>query len=64
MFKHQINENVLNEIRDATNKSWVLGNDKFRAQIEALTNRQAIPKPKGGDRKSLKYREKLYINRV
>ncbi len=64
LFKHHINENELNEIRDATNKSWVLGNDKFRAQIEALTNRQAIPKPKGGERKSLNYREKLNINRV
>jgi REP-associated tyrosine transposase len=64
LFKHHINENALNEIREATNKSWVLGNDKFRAQIEILTNRQTTPKPKGGDRRSRNYREKLNIDRV
>lgn len=64
LFKHHIDESELNEIRDATNKSWVLGNDKFRAEIENLTNRQTTPKPKGGDRKSTNYREKLNINRV
>ena len=64
LFKYCIDKNQLNEIRNATNKSWVLGNDKFRAQIEALTNRQTTPKLKGGDRKSSNYREKLNINRV
>lgn len=63
LFKHHINENALSEIREATNKSWVLGNDSFRAQIETLTNRQSAPKSKGGDRRSLEYREKLNINR-
>ena len=53
----------LDEIRDATNKSWVLGSDQFKAQIEALTARQASPKARGGDRKSRKYREQIIIDR-
>lgn len=64
LFSHHASEKELNEIRDATNKAWVLGNDRFRAQIEQLTKRQASPKPKGGDRKSARYREMLGINRV
>ena len=64
LFKHHINEKQLDEIRQATNKAWVLGNDKFRSQIERLTKRQATPKPKGGDRKSTGYRQKMNINRV
>jgi len=54
----------LDEIRDATNKSWVLGSDHFKEQIEALTSRQTKPKSKGGDRKSKKYQEQIKINRV
>ena len=64
LFKYHINEKQLDEIRQATNKAWVLGNDKFRSQIERLTKRQATPKPKGGDRKSTGYRQKMNINRV
>jgi len=64
LFKHCVSEKELGDIRDATNKAWVLGNDKFREQIEKLTERQASPKSKGGDRKSIKYKENLNINRV
>jgi len=35
----------LNEIRQATNTEWLLGNARFRERIEALTGRQAQPKP-------------------
>ena len=57
LLKHHIDEKELDEIRKVTNKAWMLGNDKFRTQIESLTKRQAAPKAKGGDRKSLNYRE-------
>jgi putative transposase len=62
LFKAHIPESTLDEIRMATNKAWVLGNDYFKNSIEQQLNRQAKPKDKGGDRKSKKYREQ--INRV
>lgn len=42
------------EIKQATDKAWVLGDEKFKTQVEQLTNRRASPIPKGGDRKSAK----------
>jgi len=63
LFDAHIDARDLNEIRDATNKSWVLGSDRFKEDIEALTARQAKPKKRGGDRKSKQYREGADINR-
>lgn len=39
LFDGCIENQTLGKIRDATNKSWVIGNDKFRKKIELLTNR-------------------------
>jgi len=64
LFKAHVPESTLDEIRMATNKAWVLGNDYFKDSIEQQINRQAKPKDKGGDRKSKKYREQSQINRV
>ena len=52
LFLSDIGEQKLNEIRSATNKAWVLGNEHFQMRIEGLTNRQSHPKPRGGDRRS------------
>lgn len=52
LFRSRIGDEALSEIREATNKAWVLGNDRFKARVEALTDRQAVPRAKGGDRKS------------
>ena len=38
LFDAYIDEKSLADIREATNKSWVLGSGKFREQVEALTN--------------------------
>ena len=64
LFRARISEKTLEEIRDSTNKAWVLGNDRFRNKIEKLTTRQATPKARGGDRKSEEYRKSQPINRV
>ncbi len=63
LFEHQIPERTLAEIREATNKAWVLGNERFQKQIERLTQHVLLPKPRGGDRKSAKYKRGL-IDRV
>jgi putative transposase len=47
LFRVQISKADLEVIREATHKAWVLGNDRFKEQIEALTGRRAAPLPKG-----------------
>jgi len=44
-------------IRQATQKGWALGNDRFKDEIEQLLDRRTRPLPKGGDRRSVFYRE-------
>lgn len=43
---------TLEQIRECTNKSWVLGGSKFKAQIESAANRRIESSGWGGDRKS------------
>ena len=64
LFNARIPPLTLDEIRQATNKAWVLGNDRFKAMIELKLARATGPKPRGGDRKSKAYRESVIINRV
>ena len=60
LFKSHIPEKNLAEIREATNKAWVLENDEFKQRIQSQLDRRVEPKSKGGDRKSETFR----INRV
>ncbi len=55
LFKDHIPELTLDEIRVATNKSWVLGNTRFKQQIERQLGHAIPPLPRGGDRKSEKF---------
>ncbi len=57
LFRGRLPERQLSEIREATNKGWVLGDDRFKAQIEVKTGRRAAPLGRGGDRKSAEYQE-------
>jgi putative transposase len=59
LFDYHIEDLALQEIRDATNKAWVLGENRFKQQIEQQAGRRASPLPKGGDRKSKVYRNQL-----
>ena len=56
LFDQEIPDYTLKEIRDAINKAWVLGDDRFKKQIEKQTGRRASPMARGGDRKSEKYK--------
>ena len=64
LFRHSLEDDVTDAIRDATNKAWVLGNDGFKARIKGVLDRQAAPRARGGDRKSRSYRDRRKINRV
>jgi len=47
LFRAGLEEAQIANIREATNKGWALGNDRFREQIEALSNRRASPRKPG-----------------
>lgn len=57
LFQGRMAERDVAAIRDATNKAWVLGDDRFKAQIEARTGRRPMPLGRGGDRKSVEFRK-------
>ena len=57
LFKAQIPQQSLEEIRASANKNWVLGSDYFKERIEKSLNRRATPLARGGDRKSASYRK-------
>ncbi len=50
LFKSHLGEAVLEEIREATNKAWVLGGERFKDKIETLAQRRTRPLPKGRPR--------------
>lgn len=64
LFEKPLRKEDVGRIREATNKAWVLGDDRFQARIESLVNRRVSPKLKGGDRKSERFRQACKINRV
>lgn len=56
LFASHIPEQAITDIREATNKAWVLGNDRFKQRIQAQLGRRVEPKTRGGDRKSEQYK--------
>ena len=52
LFKNRISTAELEIIRDATNKGWALGNQKFVKKIEKLGGRRATQLPRGRPRLS------------
>ncbi len=62
LFDVEVSQKTIEEIREATNKSWVLGSEYFKEKIEDKINRPMNPRGRGGDRKSKSY--KGNINRV
>jgi len=64
LFRTALEGTAVAAIREATNKAWVLGDGRFRLEIEDLLMRQAAPKSRGGDRKSGGFQRRRKINRV
>ncbi len=56
LFDSHISDQTITEIREMTNKSWVLGSDYFKQRIQAQIDRPVVPRASGGDRKSAQYR--------
>lgn len=62
LFRTRIGERVLEEIREATNKAWVLGSERFKRRVAQQTDRPVEARARGGDHKSDEYRKKTKIN--
>ena len=62
LFDVEVPQKTIEEIREATNKSWVLGSEYFKEKIADKINRPMSPRGRGGDRKSKNY--KIKIKRV
>ena len=56
LFKYHLAESSMDEIREATNKAWVLGSDGFKQRIQKQLVRRVEPGARGGDHKSEKFR--------
>lgn len=56
LFAGLMPESDIQAIRAATNKSWVLGDAAFKAEVSARTGRRSEPCTRGGDRKSASFR--------
>jgi putative transposase len=52
LFQAAISGQDLNAIRESTHKGWALGGERFKKQVEALTNRRASSKGVGRPRNS------------
>lgn len=52
LFTGQIDKICLTQMREATNKAWVLGSEHFKQKIADQLNRRSDKLAKGGDRKS------------
>ncbi len=56
LFKQAISETQICEIRDATNKAWVLGDSRFKERVQLQLARRVEPAARGGDRKSAQFK--------
>ncbi len=59
LFNGCMSSKTIEEINDATSKGWVLGDYKFKQQIENKIGRRAAPRKRGGDRKSAEFKDQL-----
>jgi len=62
LFAGDLGDVVLRPIRSGTEEGEVIGNDRFRAQIEPALRRWVIRLPHGGDRKSQAFRQQRKLN--
>jgi putative transposase len=55
LFRARIPEMTLDTIREATNKAWVIGSNRFKVKVASKVDRPVQSSGHGGDRKSEAY---------
>lgn len=51
LFRHELEPGLVDQIRRATNGNFVLGNERFAAEVAAVVGRRALPGKSGRPRK-------------
>jgi REP-associated tyrosine transposase len=51
LFRGHLSKEELTNIREATNKGWALGSERFQEKVAQLTSRRVKPLPRGRPRK-------------
>jgi putative transposase len=51
LFNLALGSEMLDSIRNATNKAWALGDDRFKEEVAGLTGRRIAPIPRGRPKK-------------
>ncbi len=64
LFRTRIPDTTLEAIREATNKAWVLGSDRFVQRMAKQLERSVRSSGHGGDRKSETYRQVAKNQRI
>ena len=57
-----ISQKTVDDIREATNKAWALGDESFKKNLESKLDRRIAALSKGGDHKSLLYKDSVKFN--
>lgn len=50
LLRMKVEETELSELREAINKGWMLGSDRFKRKVEAVAQRRVAPLARGGKR--------------
>jgi len=50
LYRHHLSGETLDEIREATNKAWVLGGERFKVRLAKKLDRRVSPLPRGRPR--------------
>ena len=53
LFTEQLDSTIINQIRQATNQGMALGNDRFKQEVERLTQRRVSPLKRGPKSKQM-----------
>lgn len=59
LFLTHIDDKTVDEIRQSTQKGWALGSERFKSEVEKLLKRRTQPLPRGGDRRSDTYKNRV-----
>jgi len=51
LFRYQLDTDMVDEIRAATNGNFALGSERFKEQVSAALNRRVVPGQSGRPRK-------------
>ncbi len=58
LFQETLEASMPTAIRESMNKAWVLGDEGFVEAITTSLKRRSAPMARGGDHRSLAYRER------